>query len=283
MAQHGQQLPARWQRLGHGDPRLFEFAAQPSVLGLLGSFLAEPFGVVVEGAMPPGRGEQLVHGAGVAFELGQDGQVLQGQVPRQRLNAGPGLTGQGGGGQSGGDLRRLEPGGLADPGLGGPGLPGGEQGVGLLQRRERVAVPVGDPHVQQLAGLVASPVTGQVDRHLGQASLDRSGETAVPVDHPVAAVGAGGDAQRHQDAVLGDRGKEPGAEVQVAADVTGVRGEQADRDHRPRQARRPVLEGTGRRGATRLANVVVGRFPAGTVWADVGGIGHGSTPFVQKG
>jgi len=57
MTQHGQQLPARWQCLGHGDPGLFEFAAQPCMLGLLLSLLAEAFGVVVEGAVPLGCGE----------------------------------------------------------------------------------------------------------------------------------------------------------------------------------------------------------------------------------
>ena len=80
MAQHGQQLPAWRQCLGHGDPGLFEFAAQPFMLGLLGSLLAEAFGVVVEGAVPAGRGEQLVDGAGVVFELGQDGELVQGQL-----------------------------------------------------------------------------------------------------------------------------------------------------------------------------------------------------------
>ena len=57
MTQHGQQLPARWQCLGHGDPGLFEFAAQPCMLSLLLSLLAEAFGLVVEGAVPLGCGE----------------------------------------------------------------------------------------------------------------------------------------------------------------------------------------------------------------------------------
>ena len=100
-------------------------------------------------------------------------------------------------------------------------------------RRQRFAVPVRGPHVQVLARLISGPVAGQVGGHLVQARLDGGGEPAVPVDHQVAAVVAGGDPQRDQDAVGLDRGHEPGAEVQVPSHVPGVRGQQRDGDHRP--------------------------------------------------
>jgi len=97
MPQDAQRLPARWQSVSDGDPGIFEFATQPFVLGSVGAFLAEAFGVVVESAVPAGGVEELVDGIRVAFELGQDSEVLQCQLAGQRLNAGPGLARQCGG------------------------------------------------------------------------------------------------------------------------------------------------------------------------------------------
>ncbi len=77
---------------------------------------------------------------------------------------------------------------------------GGEQRVGLLDGRERVAVPVGGPHIQVLARLVIGAVLGQIGGQLFQACLDCGGEPPVTVDDAVTAVG-GGDPQRDQDPV----------------------------------------------------------------------------------
>src|SRR5262249_4486490 len=62
--QDAQQLSAWWQSVSHGDPGVFEFSTQPFMFSLSYPLLAEAFGVVVEGAVPARRVEELVEGVG---------------------------------------------------------------------------------------------------------------------------------------------------------------------------------------------------------------------------
>ena len=166
VAEAGQELAVGWQRRGDGDPGCFQFCPEALVLGNFGAFLAEPFGFMVQRHAPPRRAGQPVNRGRVILELGQQGVLIQGQLVVQVPDLGAGVLTELGGGQGVVDGRGGQSGGLAQPGLPRTGLVGGEQRAGFFQHGERVTVPVGVDHVQELASLIAGPLGHQVIGHL---------------------------------------------------------------------------------------------------------------------
>ena len=173
VAQHAQVLPVGGQDVGDREPGRFQLAAEPLVFGLLGAGLAEQFGLVLQDAAR-GRDGQPRHRVRVTVELGQDRELVQGQLLIQVLRPAPGSASDSRAAASASlSAGAGQPGGFAQPGLGGAGLPGREQRVGLFQHGERVAVPVHVDHVQVLARLIPGPVAHQVIGHLAHAGLQR--------------------------------------------------------------------------------------------------------------
>ncbi len=270
--QAGQQRRPRHDLIGHRAARGLQLGAGPLALGRLGPVLADPLRRVLH-RIPVGDGpQQVLHGVRIRLKFGEERQLVQGELTVQ---AGDLLTGPGGntaGGQRRLDLVWFAARGLADPGPGGARLVRGEQRGRLLQRGEVLPVrhAVGGHHVQELARLIGRTLTVQVVRHLGQPSLDRRHQPAMPLDHAEAAVAVGGDQQRHPDAVVGDRRAELRRQIQVDADVTGMRDEPVHGDHPPGTRRVGRIIHTRR---TRQRNGSLGRG---------GGIGHGSSSVVCR-
>ena len=242
--------------------------------GFIGAFLAEPLGDVLSGAAVADVGHDLVDGRVVVLELGEQRGLLQGDGLPERGRGLPGEPAHAAGLQRAGDFVGAEPGRFADAPLRRSVRAGAEQRVRLLQGGQALAVVVGGVHVEELPGLVALPLGGQVVGDLGVAELLGGGEPPVPLDHPVDPAPGGGDPQRGEDAELGDGVEELLVEVDVTADVARVRGQQLDGDHRP-------LAGRLRRRAVVVGCLRLHRrfFVEHAVGGDVGRCGHCVAPF----
>ena len=79
--------------VGDRDPGRGQLLDQPLVLGGLGAFLADLLRLVLDVVAALQRVDDPRGRAGVAVELGQQGQVLQGQLPGQVPGGRPGLRG----------------------------------------------------------------------------------------------------------------------------------------------------------------------------------------------
>jgi DNA-binding transcriptional LysR family regulator len=159
-------------------------------------------------SLPGAAVADVVHDLGdggvVVGELGEQRGLVQGDGLPERGRCLPGESAHGAGLQRAGDLVGAEPGRLADAPLRRPAGAGGEQRVCLLRGGQAFAVVVGGVHVEELAGLVALPLGGQVVGDLGVAQLLGGREPPVPLDHPIPAGPVWGDPQRGEDAELGD-------------------------------------------------------------------------------
>ena len=83
-------LPVGRQDFGDRVPGRLELLADSLVLGVLGAGLAQPLGLVLQDAAR-GRNGQPGDCVLVAVELGQDRQLVQGQLLIQVLDPGPRL------------------------------------------------------------------------------------------------------------------------------------------------------------------------------------------------
>ena len=90
VVQHAQVLPVRREDLADRVPGRLQLAADPLVLGVLGAGLAEQFRLVLQRA-DGSRQHQPRDRVAVAVELGQDRELVQGQLLVQVLDPGPGL------------------------------------------------------------------------------------------------------------------------------------------------------------------------------------------------
>jgi hypothetical protein len=152
-----------------------QFRDQPLVLGGLGLVLADPLGHVLHAVPVAQRRDDLLDRGRVAVELGQQRELVQGQLASQLPGRLPGLRRHPADHQRGLDPVRLAAGGLADPGPAGAGRVRGEQRRRFLHGREVLAVTagIGDQHVQELARRIPGPPGIQDTRHLGQTGRQR--------------------------------------------------------------------------------------------------------------
>ena len=172
------------------------------MLGGFGAVLPDPLGDVLDGVPMSYRLDDLRDRSGIAVELCQQGQLIQGELTGQLTGGGAGLGGDPAGLQGCLDRSALRPVDLRSRVLVAPASLGGEQRRGLFDRREvlAVAVAVGDQHVQVLARLIIGPAGIQVAGHLGQPGLDGCGQAAMSFDNPVAPAIVRGDQQRYPHA-----------------------------------------------------------------------------------
>ena len=254
-----------------GVPAASRSATQLLVLGGFGLVLADPLGHVLDGVPIAQRRDDLLHGGRVAVELGQQRELVQGQLTGQLPGRLLGLARHPADRQRGPDVLGFAAGGLADPGLARPSLVRREQRRRFLHRGEvpPVAAGVGDQHVQELARLITGPPRIQDTRHLGQPGLQRGRQAPVTLQDAEAAGVVAGDQQRHPHAHLRHRGQELRCQVQVLADVAGVGGELADGDH-----------GWWRR-VPRRASGFCRCVHGGSSVADIS-FGHGRAPFRKR-